>query len=295
MRLRLARWAVAALATLPLPLNHALGALLGELAWLGRTRARRVSAINLALCLPERSPDERRALARRSLRETGKALTESAWLWHRPRSRVARHIVETRGAELLAEARVEGRPVLAVTPHLGSWELCNVPFSDEEPITYLYRPPRNAFVEPALIEWRANLGGHPARLDPGGIRTVLGELRRGGTVGVLPDQEPDADGGGGVFAPLFGEPALTMTLLAKLARRSDPAVLFVVSERLSRGRGWRVHFVAAEPGIDDADKVRAATALNRTVERCIRLCPEQYLWSYRRFRERPDGSRRPYR
>ena len=290
---RLVGWAMAALSTLPLRALHALGALLGEVAWLARTRARRISEINLALCLPERPDAERQRLARRSLRETGKTLTESAWLWCRPRAFVERHVVEVRGAELLERARESGRGVLAVTPHLGSWELCNLPFSPTGDITYLYRPPRNPVVEPTLLAGRANLGGRPARLDPGGIRTVIAELRRAGTVGVLPDQEPDA--GAGVFAPFFGVPALTMTLLARLAGRTDPTVLFVVSERLPRARGWRVHFVAAEPGIGDADKVRAATALNRSVERCVALCPEQYLWSYRRFRELPEGGRRPYR
>ena len=284
---------MATLARLPLGANHALGALLGELAWLARSRARRISEINLALCLPELDDAARRRLVRRSLRETGKALTESAWLWCRPRALVESHLVETRGAEHLERARARGRGVLAVTPHLGSWEFCNLPFSATGDITYLYRPPRNAIVEPTLIAGRANLGGRPARLDPGGIRTVIAELRQSGTVGVLPDQEPDA--GGGVFAPFFGEPALTMTLLARLAERTDPSVLFVVAERLPRARGWRVHFLEPEPGIGDPDKTGAAAALNRSVERCVALCPEQYLWSYRRFRELPGGGRRAYR
>ena len=293
MRSKLVSGAVAAFGTLPLAVNRAIGTAVGEIAWLARTRARRVSEINLALCLPTLSTAERRELGRRSLHETGKAMTESAWLWHRPRALVERHIAEVRGAELLAAAREAGRGVLAVTPHLGSWELCNLPFSTSGDITYLYRPPRNAVAEPLLIAGRANLGGRPARLDPGGIRTVIDELRRGGTVGVLPDQEPDA--GNGVFAPLFGEPALTMTLLARLAARTDPVVLFIVCERLPGTRGWRVHFVEADADIKARDKARAAAALNRTIERCVRLCPAQYLWSYRRFRALPDGGRRPYR
>lgn len=295
MRLALLRGTIAALGTLPLAANHTLGALLGEIAWRANTRARRVSEINVALCLPELDEGARARLVRRSLRETGKALTETAWLWRRPRHRVAERIVEVRGAELLEAARARGRGLIAVTPHLGSWELCNLPFSHGErgDILYLYRPPRNALLEPVLIDGRANVGGRPARLDPGGIRTVIGELRDNGTVGVLPDQEPDANAG--VFAPCFGEPALTMTLLAKLAARGDPSVLFIVTERLPRARGWRVHFLEAEPGIADADKTRAATALNRSVERCVRLCPEQYLWSYRRYRELPGGGQRAYR
>lgn len=293
MRLRLVRAAMAAVAMLPLPVNHAIGALFGEIAWLSRSRLRRISEINLELCLPDHPPGERRQLARSGLRETGKALTESAWLWHHPRDVVKQHIVEVRGAELLDAALARGRGLLVATPHIGSWELCNLPLSDRADITYLYRSPRNDVIEPALIEWRRNLGGEPARLDASGIRHVLGELKAGRTVGILPDQEPDT--ASGVFAPFFGVPALTMTLLARLAGRGKTTVLFLVTERLPRGRGWRVHFVEPEPGIADADKLVAATALNRTAERCIALCPGQYNWSYRRFRMQPDGTRRSYR
>lgn len=284
---------MALLGRLPLAINHALGSLLGELAWLTRSRLRRISDINVALCQPASSSDERDSLVRASLRETGKALTESAWLWHRPREFVASHIVEVRGAEFLAAARAENKGLLIATPHIGSWELCNLPVSEHASITYLYRSPRTAALEPLLIDWRRNLGGEPAPLDARGIRHVLGELDAGRTVGILPDQEPDS--AAGVFAPFFGIPALTMTLLARLASRPGTTVLFLVAERLPRGRGWRVHFVPPEPGIGDADRVVAATAINRTAERCIERCPTQYLWSYKRFRALPSGSRRNYR
>ena len=42
-------------------------------------------------------------------------------------------------------------------------------------------------------------------------------------VGILPDQQPKA--GEGEFAPFFGKPALTMTLLGRLAQRSGAQVL----------------------------------------------------------------------
>jgi len=293
LHLTLARHGMALLARLPLAGNHVLGSLLGEIAWLSRSRLRRVSEINLDLCRPTASAEERRELVRRSLRETGKTLTETAWLWHRPRDYIAGHLVEVHGAELLDAATARGQGLVIATPHIGSWELCNLAISTHATITYLYRPPRTLALEPLLIDWRRNLGGKPARLDSGGIRQVLGELRAGRTVGILPDQEPDATSG--VFAPFFGIPALTMTLLARLASRPGTTVLFLVAERLPRGRGWRAHFVAPEPGISNADKVEAAAAINRTAERCIELCPTQYLWSYKRFRAMPGGERRSYR
>ena len=46
--------------------------------------------------------------------------------------------------------------------------------------------------------------------------------------------------------------------------------------------------------IDSEDDVAAAAALNLGIERCIDICPEQYLWSYRRFRRRPSAGRKVY-
>jgi KDO2-lipid IV(A) lauroyltransferase len=50
----------------------------------------------------------------------------------------------------------------------------------------------------------------------------------------------------------------------------------------------------APAGIASEDDVTAAAALNQGIEQCIALCPEQYLWSYRRFRRRPSGGCKVY-
>ncbi len=284
---------VSLLGCLPLRVNQALGAAVGWIAWRIPNTMRRVTDINLALCFPEWSADERARVARASLIETGKALTESAWVWTRKRSVIDAKVREVVGQQLFDAARRDPAGVLIASPHLGSWELCNQPISHEQPVTYLYRPPRNRMLEPLLVRWRANLNAKPAKLDASGIRQVLRLLRNGDIAGVLPDQEPDRDNG--CFAPLFGVPANTMTLLSKLASKGRAPVLFCISERLPRGAGWRIHFVPADPDIASDDRRSAAAALNRSIETCIRIRPEQYLWSYRKFRLLPDGGKRPYR
>jgi len=293
MPLLVVKAVVGALAALPLSVNHYVGGLLGWVAWVSRSRLRRITEINLTLCFPEMPQADRDNLARQSLIQTGMTLTESAWIWRRPREKVSSLIREVRDADLFEHAQKSGKGLIIASPHMGSWELCNLPVSANGDITYLYRSPRNPAFEPLLIEWRRNLGGKPARLDAPGIRHVLRVLKKGQLIGLLPDQEPDAENG--VQAPFYGIHAHTMTLLAKLASRNNVDVLFCLVERLPRGQGWRVHFIKPEPGIADPDKVVAATALNRTVERCIERCPSQYMWNYKRFRLKPDGTRRDYR
>jgi KDO2-lipid IV(A) lauroyltransferase len=57
----------------------------------------------------------------------------------------------------------------------------------------------------------------------------------------------------------------------------------------SNAEGYRLHFLPADAGIASKDELVATTALNAGVEACIALVPEQYLWSYKRFRKPPPG------
>ncbi len=292
-RTTLARALTRALGALPLGANRALGTLAGNVLRWTRGRPWRVARTNIELCFPELSAQAKRALVRDALREQGRAFAELGWIWHRPLPELRAKVVETVGAELLAASLARGRGTMLVTPHFGGWELGLVAPGHTHTIGYFYRPPRDRALEPLLVEGRGNLDGDPLRLDGAGIRDALRRLAAGRSVGILPDQEPDRDGG--VFAPFFGTPALTMTLLSRLAAKSGCDVLFVGVERLPGGTGWRYRYIAPVGDVAAKDIVVAATALNRSVEACVRVNPAQYLWSYRRFRELPEGGRRNYR
>ncbi len=116
---------------------------------------------------------------------------------------------------------------------------------------------------------------------------MLQTLRAGNAVGILPDQDPGDEGG--QFAPFFGHPANTMVLLSKLAIRSGAPVFLLYAERLSRGRGYQLHFERLPDAVGHEPLADSLAALNRTLEQAIRHHPEQYLWSYKRFKRQPPG------
>ena len=236
--------------------------------------------------------DRQQALAYESLLHTGRQLAECAWIWNRPVDTTRHLIREYRGEQLFLDAIASSRGILMVSPHMGNWELCALALSSRTKSTFFYRSPRNQALAPLLLNGRAHLGGELAPLTPGGIRDGLRILKKGGLVGILPDQEPDWDNG--VFAPFFNQPALTMTLLSRLAQRSQAHVIFTVAERLPRGQGWRIHYLPGNSDITSSDPVKAATAVNADVERCIAINPPQYLWDYKRFNTGTDGKRRRY-
>ncbi|MBK1706539.1 lysophospholipid acyltransferase family protein [Halochromatium glycolicum] len=286
---RAARGLVRLLAPLPLAVLHRLGAAIGQLIVLLPNRQRRNALINIALHAPQRPATELIRARNRSLRELGKTLFETALLWMRPPEAAVGLIREVRGGELLK--RQPGRGLIVLSPHLGAWELAGLYLSTQGPTTIFYKPQR--LLDELIVDARRRAGATLAPTTARGIRVLLNALERGEYAGILPDQEPREDKGA-VYAPLFGIPAYTMLLVNRLARRSAAPVIFMIAERLPRAQGFRIHCLKAPDGIDSDDDVEAAAALNRGIEQCIAICPDQYLWSYRRFRRRPSGGNKVY-
>lgn len=280
------------LARLPYPLVQAVGAGLGWLAGRIPNRHRRITERNLALCFPELSARERRRLARRSLVETGKTLTESVFLWLGDSRRIESLTRGVSGWERVEEAVAHGKGIIIISPHLGSWEYAGAYCAARLPMTCMYRPPRQARFDTIVRKGRERTGMKTVPTNTKGIRALLQALRSGEAIGILPDQDPRDSGG--VFAPFFGIPANTMTLVSKLASKTGAIPIFAFAERLPGSEGFHMHFVEAPEGTGDADDLRSTRAVNQGVETLVRMAPAQYQWSYKRFRTRPEGEPRVY-
>ena len=233
MRTILIKAALYIFAWIPLPISHGLGSLLGLLFRLFPNRIRAVTRTNIALCLPELSPAQQRRLVRRSLCETGKTLLETGALWLRPAPAVLRLVRQVDGLEHVEQALAAGRGLILATPHLGAWEVAGLYCAARYDITCLYRPLRMPGLEALVNHARSRAGGHYVPANARGIRTLFRTLEEGGTVAMLPDQEPQA--GTGVFVPFFGIPAFTMVLLSRLTARNGAPIVFVWCERLAYG------------------------------------------------------------
>jgi Kdo2-lipid IVA lauroyltransferase/acyltransferase len=270
------------LGSLPLGVLHLAGSLVGTLLWLVPNKLRALARVHVRVAFPGIRAGDREAIVRSSLRHMGMALMEAPAIWFGPRWRLGRWI-DDRAARDRLQAIAPGGAVF-LCPHVGSWELAGMFVAGAAPITSLYKPQKGVF-DALIKEGRERLG---AKLVPStihGVKALIEALRRGETIGVLPDQDPPW--GSGVFAPLFGVQAHTTELVSKLAARTRAPVWFVLAERLPWARGFRFHVIEAPEGI--ADPARGAAALNRGIEDILRMLPGQYWWSYKRYRRRPPG------
>ena len=281
-------------ALFPLRAIHKIASLLGgAIAKRPNLRITQVTRTNIGLCFPQLSEEAQQALTKASLIETCKTFSELGALWLWKVDKVLGLVQKVSGEECLQQAMEAGKGVLLLTPHLGAWELAGLYASSRYKLTGLYRPPKLLGLEKLIRNARERSGGQFVATDQSGIRALYQALRRGQIAGILPDQVPN-EASSGVFAPFFGIPAYTMVLVSRFARKSGAAVIFTYAERLPEGRGYHLHFFPASKEIAAKDIEIAATALNKGVEQCVKACPEQYQWSYKRFKRRPEDSTSVY-
>ncbi len=260
----------------PLWALHALGGMGGWLAWSfsGRYRARfldnaRQAGLGLGTVL-------------RAVGQAGRMSAElpRLWLGALPHLEWA----DDRAAQ---EAYASGQGVLFLTPHLGCFEITAqalaLRFSGQYgPLTVLFRPARHAGLAEVmdLARQRPGLEAVPTTLS--GVRQMIKALRAGQAVGLLPDQVPPE--GMGQWAPFFGKPAYTMTLAARLALQTGARVVLIWGERLSWGRGYRLHTQPLGYALSD-DLDTAVVQINQAMEGLIGQCPAQYIWGYARYKK----------
>lgn len=277
------------LARLPLPLLHGLGVVLGWLIYWapGRHAARmRNNLVESGVCTPGR---DCRRLLRRAIGESGKGIIELAAVWLRPHDQVVKFVRGTTGWDAIDAARAAGKGVILLSPHIGCFEVISLYCASRHPFTAMYKPPRQPVLDELMLTGRQRGQATLVPTDLSGVRALLTALKRHEAVGVLPDQV--ATSGDGVWAPFFGRPAFTPTLVASLQRKTGAAAFFVAAERLAWGRGFHLHAFPLD-GLLPENKVAAAALINQNVEAIVRRFPAQYLWSYNRYK-RPGGAPPP--
>ncbi|MDD2924703.1 lysophospholipid acyltransferase family protein [Rhodoferax sp.] len=264
------------LSVLPLGVLHGLGWLLGwgAFAASGSYRRRfldnaRQAGLGARAWLP-------------AVGESGKMLAELPRLWL---GRPVRILWD--GEAYADQALRQDRGVVFLTPHLGCFEIASQAYVQRfghlgKTMTVLYRPPRQAWLRALVERARQRPGVQTAPTTLAGVKQMIKALKKGEWVGLLPDQVPPQ--GMGVMAPFFGRDAYTMTLSVRLVQQTGANVLLAWGERLSWGRGYRVHVRPLAVSLP-ADLPEAVALVNQAMQALIEECPQQYLWGYARYKQ----------
>ncbi len=271
------------IAVLPLAAVQALGALLGLLAYVGSSQYRSLfrpqyEAVVKAHNLPFQ--------LWKAVRASGMLFSDSLWIWRNPQK--ALHLVEVQNWDVVEEAIQEGHGLVMLTPHLGGFEIIPRVLAQHFPATILYRPSRQEWLNEVVEEGRAYPNMHFVPTNLNGVRQMTRALTRGEAIGILPDQVPS--GGEGVWVPFFARPAYTTPLPARLANRNSTPVVMFTAKRKALGQGWVMQATRLAPLSDNP--TLAAAQLNVAIENAVLVAPEQFIWSYNRYKH-PAGAELP--
>jgi KDO2-lipid IV(A) lauroyltransferase len=290
-----ARLALSTLGALPRPLARTVGATLTAIVFRFRPPLRRTAMFNLRLAFPDWTNAQRRRTIRGLVRQMGWMAGEFSQFPKYTRENIER-IVALDGFENFANARERGKGVLFMTGHMSAWELA--PFAHAlygYPLHFLVRPIDNPRVSALVNHYRCLSGNQPIDKKQA-ARAIFRVLGSGGTVGILADLNTLLDEG--TFVDFFGVPACTTMGLARIALRTDAAV---VPSFLSWDEGLRKYRLRYEPAIelartgDEEQDVRENTArFTRVIEDYARAHPDQWLWVHKRWKTRPPGEKPLY-
>jgi KDO2-lipid IV(A) lauroyltransferase len=284
------RWLAMALARVPPRFLLALSRGLVTLCWPLLARRRRIAAINIGLCFPERDEAARAALLRANLVETVMGVFEELRAWYAPDA-LLRGTLRIEGAEHLLAAQAAGQGVLLLTGHFIQAELASrlLQLGTGLRVSGVVRRHNSLCVEAELESARQRV--FEPTLAKKDVRGLLRSLQSGARVVYSADQDFSYQH---AFVPFFGVPAATLTGTARIVRQAGATMLPFWFHRADDGH-YELRIGAPWAGWLEAEPAQSAAIYMRELEQVVREHPEQYLWVHRRFKTRPAGEPSLYR
>lgn len=273
---------------LPTPMLIGTGRLIGLLSFHFAHERQRIARINLGLCFPQLSAQQRERMLRAHFQCVGRSLLERGVLWWSSAARV-RRMIQVEGIEHWHA--VEGTPTIFLAPHFVGLDMGGVRLTMDFPVASVYGPQRNRMMDDLLKRGRNRFGTALLISRKDGVRPILHALRDRYPLYYLPDQ--DFGRHNAIFAPFFGVPASTLTALPRVARMAQASVLPCITRQTARG--YAVRFYPAWQDFPSGDVEADTRRMNEFIEARVREMPEQYYWLHRRFKTRPPGEASFYR
>ena len=274
----LVRLCFAILRALPLDTASFIG------GWLGRHlghlhKSDRIARANIALTMPELSPQEVNTIIRDMWDNLGRTMGEYPHLTS-PEMAKRMHII---GQEHFETVRHSGKSCLFVAGHFANWELapktaglCNLP------LVLIYRHANNAMVDGIIRDTRLSYAQSMFPKGRKGATELIKAIRAGQPIGMLVDQKMNQ----GIAIPFMGYDAMTAPATAELALKYN---LPIYMAEVVREKGAHFTITMHPPlqfsatGDKQQDVIQLMTIINQTFEGWVRKRPAQWFWVHRRW------------
>lgn len=269
-------------ALLPLSLLQLIASWIAILLNSYNSSMKRITHINLQLAYPDLSTQQQNIFIKNSLKSQCMTYVESIKCWGMPPEYNLALFKNIYGEQYFTEALTNKKGVIVVIAHFGCWELLNAWLNQYASPMIMYKPNKNKGIDRFMLEARQRLNATLVPTDENGVRSIFKHLKQGGLTVILPDHLPKESGG--IYSNFFGQKTLSTTLVSKLASKTQCNVigLSCIRDEVS---GFNVHCSRLSDDILSKDLQTSVDRLNQDLEEMINIAPEQYLWSYKRFRK----------
>lgn len=267
----------------------ALGRQIGRLFFRRNQKRVRIARINLAWCFPDQDEAAREAILHDHLACYGQAILDLGLIWWAPRSRLDRLCTIHGEAELQTLQR-SGEKILLIIPHVLGIDMAGAALARLGAGASMMKAPSSPLLNWRLWQGRSRFGAQIFTRDQG-LRPLVKAIRAGRIGYFMPDE--DLGHTHSVFAPFFGIATATLPVVGRVAKMTDAQVIPVFC-RLDDSGHYHVTVGSPLVGFPKGDALTDATVVNAAFEAAIRQAPEQYLWTLRWFRTRPNGESSPY-
>ncbi|MYI90290.1 MAG: lysophospholipid acyltransferase family protein [Gammaproteobacteria bacterium] len=286
----LAIGALALMAQLPGKLRLAFGAQVGRLFYLVNAKRRRIAHINLELCFPHWPLEKRRQVIREHFKIYGQAIVDLGMVSLSSEERL-NAVINIEGFENYRRVRNAGHAVIFLTPHLVGVDIAGTLLSRHLPVCTMMRDHKNPVLNNRLKANRKRFGLKLYTRSQG-LLPLVQNLKKKVSCYYIADEDFGVNSS--IFVPFFGVPVATLNTLGRMARLTDAKVLPVRSYLDSKTGRYDITIEAPLENFPTDDSYTNARRMNAIFENMIAAAPEQYLWTLRWFKSRPDNGTPPY-
>ncbi len=277
------------LALLPLSAIRTLGGIIGIISLKFSNKSAKRLPHNL-LITGLATPKTVEKMTRATAQALGMTLVEAALLaWQKNRARISRFSMVDESFYEVKRLLEQGQNIVFLTPHIGNFEVAVKYFAYHLPmdIKILYKPSKDPVIEQIMLEGRSETNITPVPTTRQGIVSLMKHLRSGGCIGILPDNV--ASGGDGEWVKFFGQDVYATSLAAKICQMPNTHVVIVQNLRTKTGFSSRC--IPFKPQATETREIMQE--FYHELEKLVREAPEQYYWSYDRFRNPGNAKPKP--
>jgi len=276
---------------LPNKWRYNIGGAIGDLFRKLNKKRYSIAAQNVAVCFPEMSELERAQLLKEHYRSYGRGIVDLGVIWWASTKRLDR-MTHFNGLENLLNAVDRGERVIVFTPHAVGLDFGGIMVSRYVNTIAMMKSLANPLQDWFVSRGRCRFNG-AVYLRERGLRPLLRGVRQNRLCFYMPDE--DFGDRQSVFVPFFGVPAATLTTLGRMAESTGAIVMPCFSRILPDGRGYEVDIDPPMENFPSGDDIEDARRMNAVLEDGIERAPEQYMWTLRWFKSRPEGEAPIYR